>query len=152
MDLQVRRMGADNLIIAAVPATLIEVLWDKVTPHLQRVVDVAHGEITLDSVKAKLIRGDALLITISDQDSIIAVNTMEVRYFDSGRKAMFIPITGGDNLDLWMDRFLKVAKAIAKDHGCDELRGLAVRKGWMRKLAPYGWEEVHTVISCKIED
>jgi len=142
----------DDYMISAVPIPLLEVIWPRCIEHIQRVVDRAHGEISLDSVKARLLRGDALLITISKGTDIVAVNTMEVRNFETGTKAMFIPITGGRDLDEWMPRFLEVAKAIAREHGCNELRGLSVRPGWLRKLSKYGWETVHTVIKCKIED
>lgn len=50
----------------------------------------------------------------------------------------------------WMDRFLDIVKAIAKDFNCTELRGIAARKGWMRKLKPLGWSEVSTIIKCDV--
>lgn len=136
--------------IAAVPWEMIDLIWDRVAPLIQKVVEKAHGEITLDSVKARLKTGNSLLITISRGSDIVAVNTMELRIMDSGLRAMFIPITGGSELDGWMDQFLEVAKALAKDYNCTELRGLAVRKGWMRVLEKQGWEEVHTIIKCDL--
>ena len=141
----------ENYIISAVPVTLIDVVWPQCMEHIQRVVEKAHGEITLDSVKARLMTGNSLLITISKGVDIVACNVLEVRVMDSGLRALYIPITGGNDLDQWMPRFLEVAKAIAKDYQCTELRGLAVRKGWMRVLKSHGWEEVHTVIKCNIE-
>ena len=140
-----------KLRIGAVSSHLVDIVWDQVVPHLERVVKVAHGEITLDSVKDQLIKGDALLITISDGPDIIAVNTLEVRNLSSGLKVLYIPITGGDRMDEWMDEFLKVAQAVAKDFNCTRLRGLAVRKGWMRVLKQHDWHEVHTVIECNLE-
>lgn len=139
-------------IIAAVPATMIELVWDKVEPHLQRVVDRAHNEITMDSVKARLVSGNALLVTISQDDEIVAINTMEVRVMESGLRTMYIPITGGGDLDTWMDEFLEIAKAIARDYNCTELRGLAVRRGWLKKLEQHGWENVEMIIRCPVEE
>jgi len=140
-----------NITIAAVPQTLIEVIWDRVEELLQRVVNVSHGELTLELIKKNLIKGDYLLITIAKGKDIIAVNILEIRTFQSGIKALYIPITGGDDLDEWMPRFLELAEGIARDYRCTEMRGLAVRAGWLRKLKPYGWEPVHTVIRCPVE-
>lgn len=142
----------DKYMISAVPVPLIEVVWPQCIEHIQRVVEKAHGEITLESVKARLMTGNSLLVTISKGVEIVACNILEVRVMDSGLRALYIPITGGNDLDKWMPRFLEVAKAIATDYQCTELRGLAVRKGWMRVLKSHGWEEVHTVIKCNIEE
>lgn len=139
-----------DYVVAGIPQNLIEVLWDDLAPHLQRVVDVAHNEITLDSIKAKALRGDSLIVPICKGKEIVAVNTVEVRTFDSGEKALFIPVTGGDELDGWMEQFLEVAKGIAKDYQCTKLRGVAARKGWLRVLKNQGWKEVNISIECEV--
>jgi hypothetical protein len=45
---------------------------------------------------------------------------------------------------------LDAEKEIAKSLGCVELRGCAVRNGWLRKLNKTAWQEVHTVIKLKL--
>ena len=139
-----------DFIVSAIPKTMIDVIWGKVHPHIIRPIELSHGEVTEEEVRKSLSSGKTMLIVISEGEDIIAVNTLDVRIFDSGKRVLYIPLTGGDKLDLWMPKFLDVAKAIARDYRCEELRGLAVRKGWMKKLAPMGWEEVHTVISCNV--
>lgn len=136
--------------ISAVPATLIDVVWPNIVDMVREVVKRAHGEITEESVYNKLLSGNTLLITISDGPDIIAINTVEVRTFETGLKALYIPITSGSHLDDWMPDFLEAAKGIARDFGCTELRGIAVRPGWLKKLKKEGWEPVHTVIKCDV--
>lgn len=145
-------VGMIPYVIAAVPATMINVIWKDVAPHLQRVVEVANDEITLESVKERLLSADALLVCICRLDEIVACNVVEVRTFDSGIKALYIPIVGGDEMDNWYKQFLEVCKALAKDLGCRELRGIAARKGWIRKLAPEGWTEVCTNVRYMLEN
>ena len=133
---------------------MLDEVWDQCEPHLQRVVDRSHGELTLDSIKSKVITSNCILFAIYKGDKIIAVNTAETRVMESGLKALFIPITCGEHLDEWMVPFLDVAKSIAKRFGCTELRGLSVRTvkdAWTRKLESQGWEALHTVIKCNIE-
>lgn len=139
-----------KLNISASPPEMVDLIWGRCEAHIQRVVDVAHGEITTESVKARLKAGNSVLVVISEGAEIIACNVVEVRVMDSGLRALYIPITGGDRMSEWMEDFLRVAKAIAKDFNCTELRGLAVRKGWMRVLEKHDWETVHTVIKCEI--
>ena len=156
MDLQIDRVDidsvapADNIIIAACPCTMILLIWERVVPLLELSIALAHGEVTINTLKQKLLRGEALLITVSRGADIIAVNTVEVRHFESGLKALYIPLIGGTEMEEWMDRFLNIVSAIGKDLGCTELRGIAARKGWIRKLKPRGWSEVSTIIKCDI--
>ena len=143
-------LGTTGLIIAAVPCTMIDLIWDKVDHILARPIAKAHRELTIESLYAKLKSGEALLMTVSRGSEVIAAATLEVRTFESGMKALYIPLVGGTDMDSWMLRFLEIAKAIAKDFGCEELRGVAARKGWLRKLQDLGWEEVSVAIKCKV--
>ena len=138
-------------IMGLVPIPLLEVLWDKMEPHIQRVVNVAHGEVTLLSVKNRLLTGTSLAVVVCLDEDIVAVNLLEIRVFDSGIRSMYVPVVGGNYMDEWADQFLEIAKAIAKDFNCTELRGLAARKGWTRFLASRGWEEVSIALRCKID-
>jgi len=140
----------DNLIIGVVPATMIDLIWDKIIPLIALVEEKSPEDIVCSVVKEQLIGGHQLLVTISRNTEVIAINVLDIRTLDSGVKVLYIPITAGAEMELWLDRFLEIAKAIAKDHECIELRGLAVRNGWLRKLKPLGWEELFVTIRCKI--
>jgi len=138
-------------IISAVPPSLLSVMWKQCAPLLLKVVDVSHGEITLQSTKERLEQGRSLLLIVVKEDVVVSATVIEVREFDSGKKALYLPLMGGYEMDEWGDQMLFVAKAIGRDFGCTELRGLAARNGWIRKLKSRGWEEVSVAISCKID-
>lgn len=136
--------------IAAIPANLVNIMWDRVKPHIDRVVAIAPDEIDSEIVKQRALVGDLLIVTISKCADIVAALVLEVREFDTGIKALYIPVVGGDELSEWMDQFLDVAHAIAKDFECTQLRGIAARKGWLKVLQTKGWEEVCTIIKCEV--
>ena len=141
------------MIIAAIPITLIEVLWDNIAIHLEKAVALSNNETSLESIKNKALNGDLLLMTVNDGGEIIAAFTLEVILFDTGKRSLFLGSVGAKNetnLDNWMFQALKVCKAIAKDMNCTELRGGSARKGWMRKLKDSGWKETHTTIVCEV--
>jgi hypothetical protein len=50
----------------------------------------------------------------------------------------------------WGKEFLELVKSIAKHFECNELRGFAVRDGWMKILKDYGWHENHVVITMPL--
>lgn len=139
-----------DLAIAIVPCTMIELIWDKVEPLIKMVQEKAPDDIDISVVKDDLILANQQLITISRGTEIIAVNVLALKTLDTGVKALYIPITAGEELDEWIDRFLEIVIEIAKGYGAMELRGIAIRPGWLRKLKSHGWEESFTTIRYKI--
>lgn len=139
----------DDFTIGIVPSTMIDIIWDKVKPHLEKVVEKSN-DFTIESTYDRLVRNDSLLLTVSRGADIIAVNTVHVETLSSGVKTLYIGLVGGDELDIWSERMLKFIEAIAKDYGCTELRGMVVRKGWLKKMQPYGWSEAFTTVRYKI--
>jgi hypothetical protein len=140
-----------SLKLVAIPTNMVDVMWDKIVPYIDIVVELSHGELESESTKLKAIDGEILLVAVCDGTDIIAVNILEVRIFESGKRAMCIPVVGGTRMAEWKYDFLKLAHQLARDFNCEELRGFAVRKGWLRELKDDGWEEVYTTVSCKVE-
>ena len=146
-------MGADNMSaykISIVPPNLIDYMWADIAPIIKRPIDLSHDEVTLEIAKKELESGGVSLVLITKGPQLVAINTLEVRTFPTGKKCMYIPLTGGDELDGWMEEFLGMVTATAKQHGCSHIRGLAVRKGWLRKLEGLGFEPISTTIEMEI--
>lgn len=129
-----------------VPIPLISHIWDKVLPLIEDVVDKAPDDLNADNCLDSLLSFNSILVTVTKGNELIAVNTLRIQELESGTKALYIPITSGTELEGWMPKFLEFAEGLGKEYGCSELRGLAARKGWQRKLKPHGWEEVFTTI------
>jgi hypothetical protein len=129
---------------------MVELIWDRVEPLIEKVSVKSPEDVCIDVVKRELVNGNSLLVIISRGTEIVAINVLEVNTLDTGVKALYIPLTAGSEMELWLEEFLDIARAIAKDYECTELRGLAVRDGWIRKLKPYGWEELFVTIRCKL--
>jgi hypothetical protein len=129
---------------------MIDLVWHQVEPLIERVVEKAPDDIVSSIVHDELVLGNRMLVTISRGPDIIAVNVLDIKVLDSGVRCLYIPIIAGTEMELWLDRMHEVATTIAKEYNCTELRGLAVRKGWMSKLKPYGWEEMFTTVRCPI--
>jgi len=139
----------DDFTISVVPSTMIDLIWDKAKPHLEKVSDKS-DDFTIESTYNRLINGDSMLLTVSRGAEVIAVNTVHIEVLSSGIKTLYIGLVGGDELDIWSKRMLQFIETIAKDYGCTELRGMVVRKGWLKKMQPYGWSEAFTTVRYKI--
>jgi len=140
-----------ELGISLVPPTLIDVIYPMCEHYILKVIDRAENDISSDTTKKRLKAGETMLCVIYDDDEIIAVNILEVMEFETGHRALYIPITGGERMSEWLDDFLKLAMDIAKDLKCVELRGISCRPGWIRALKSHGWYNINTVIGCKVE-
>lgn len=142
-----------NHIFSIIPINLIPTLWPQLLPLVQLVVDASAGEITCDSVLNKALKGDCSLVAVirADNGAIVALNTIEVCTYDSGMKALLIPIVGGTEAFEWGPDFLAECNQLAKELGCTEMRGFSTRESWKRVLKDYGWAESHFVIKRIVE-
>lgn len=140
-----------SLNLSAVPPSLIDVIYPMIEYQINRVIDKAENDISSDTTKRRLKNGETMLIVINDEDEIIAVNILEVMEFETGHRALYIPITAGERMSEWLEDFLKMAMDIAKDLNCQELRGISCRPGWIKALKSHGWYNINTVIGCKVE-
>jgi hypothetical protein len=129
---------------------MVELIWDQMMPLVELVAEKAPQDIVVSAVRENLLAGTMMAVIVYREQTIIAVNVLDVKTLDSGIKVLYVPIIGGAELDLWAEDFMTLLKAVAKDYGCSELRGMAVRKGWMTKLKPLGWEEMFTTVRCKL--
>ena len=136
--------------IAAVPVEMIDLVWDKVEPLVESVIAVSGGEVTTESTYKSLKQGVSLLVLICKGSEITAINTVEIRTLDSDMKVLYILLVSGSELDEWIDLFLEWVERLGKMNGCEELRGIASRKGWSKKMKSLGWEHIKTVVGIKI--
>lgn len=132
---------------------MIPVVWAQFEHFIQKVVNVSSGELSMDSVHESMVQGKCVVIIVIKGKEIIGVNTIEIFTFNSGLKALYVPIIGGKEIDKWGVDFFCMCKDYAKQVGCTEIRGLAARAGWLRKLAQHdlNWKKCYEVISYAID-
>ena len=136
--------------IAAVPRPLVDVVWHQVEPILQRVVDFVPDELSCEDIRTKLLIDENLLLTINNGSTICAVAILEIVEYSDRLKALFMKALAGDGFDEWADQLESVLDALAKDFECNQIRMTGVRKGWIKKLAPYGWTESYVIMKKEV--
>lgn len=132
--------------IVALPTSLVPVLWEQIAPHLEKVIPLANEEVTLEGVKLALLSGREMALLICRDEHVVAVHTLEVKYFDTGLRVLFINLIGGSEMDNWFEQYVLVMRAIAKDLNCTEVRGCAVRDGWLKYLNAMGFKKISTIV------
>lgn len=131
-----------------VPPALIPIIWPQLEGYLQPVADVSSGDLTIESIQSDMTSGICITVVVVYKDKIIGVNTLQVHTFNSGLKCLYVPIIGGECIDTWGEEFFCMCKDFAKQTGCTELRGMAARTGWLRKLKQHDlhWQSCYDVI------
>ena len=143
----------DKPTITVVPPLVVDLIWDKIKPYLKRVVDVAHNEATVDGLHDRMLDGQYIVVTIAYKGDVTGVALLEVITYDTGLRALFVSFGSGDGLANWLDELLFLARAIARDLNCTELRAVGARKGWLRKLEQLkqtGWSEIQRTVKFDV--
>lgn len=145
-------MDTNSMIkFSIVPPNMVQVIEKQIAPLIQKVVMVSHGDIGVIETVDDLISGGTSLIIVTDGAEILAVITYRVRVFETGLRVLELPIVGGVRMADWLTPFMEFILSIAKQLECTELRGYAVRDGWMRVLENYDWSPVHTTLKCEVK-
>ena len=139
----------EEFVVSAVKKELVHIVWPLVEEYLQRAVDHSNGEMSIEDVYMRMVKGSMLLVTISVKSDIVAAIAIEQRDFPSGKRVMNLTLLGGSDLVDWMDQFSEIADKLAKDYKCEEIY-IVGRQGWVRSLRRLGFEPVHTVVSRKV--
>lgn len=144
----------DTIRLAAIPVELLDVLWDRIEPHLAKALVYAKGECDCSTVKDRALKGDVLVVTVNVEKEIVAILTVMTDVFDTGKKALIVGAIGSASdvpMDSWFEQAFEVLKGIAGDLGCSEIRGHAGRMGWARRLKDTGWKEAYVTYIHEVE-
>lgn len=83
-----------------------------------------------------------------EEKEIMAAMVTQLSIYPKG-VACWIVLVGGSGMNDWVG-FMKVIKLWAKSKGCNRILSFS-RDGWIRKLAPYGFKKLRTLIGCDLE-
>lgn len=123
--------------------------WGEIEPFVSAAVDKSHGELTIDSVKAKVETGEIAIATVFNDDDLVAAISFDIIEFDSGLRAINIQCAGGELMSEWFEQVEAIANCLAKKHNCNKIYIIG-RQGWARQMKSLGYEILHTVIAKEV--
>jgi hypothetical protein len=140
---------APELACSLVPIEGLFLIWKEITPFLEGVVEVSHGDLTINCIRNKLLRGDSQLLVVTDGTKILCATTVNVETYGSGKRVLLAPVIGGEGIEIWGDLLIETVRDIAKKRLCDEIRGLG-REGWKRLWGKKGLKPIMTIYSLEV--
>ena len=124
--------------LVKIPAEKIRSAWPDVSPLLQKVVDVAPDELTLEGILNRVLKKEEdLMIVVSPDNELVAAFTLTFRTMDTGKKQLCLPVLGADNFMDWMDDIFPQLGPIAQKHGCYQVRAIGARPGFAKVFGRY---------------
>lgn len=141
-------MTDKGISIEIVPIKMIDTFWPHVEDYLKKVVDISHGEVTLDGMYSRLCEGSEVIIVVVREGTIIGCCIIGITEFETGKRVMQMPYCGGIDMKDWINEGFAMVKQIAFDQNCTHIRGCG-RTGWDRVLPDL--VKIRTVYECEVK-
>lgn len=125
--------GKSGISICSVPPALIDVIWDKIKPHIHKAIDESYGDLDETNVKERLRSGQEIAMVFCDGPEIISTGIVTVSTLDTGRRVLYIPSLGGERMSEWFEEGYKILKQLEQQYGCEGIRACG-RPGWARQI------------------
>jgi hypothetical protein len=130
-------------------AELFPAVWAIAEPWLREALAMNRQHlVTSQDLRLGIEAGDYGLFLMRNRGDMIAaaaVVSFGQRPSDGG-PYLALMACGGSGLEDWISDLVSNLKRVGRAAGCDEVMVLG-RPGWRRVLAPYGAEEVSTILS-----
>lgn len=141
-----------DLVFFRVPYAYVDDVWDRVSPFLQRAVNVARGKHDINSVYKEIKQGkEHLWLFHNKNDEIVAALTTEFAYYPL-RVNLSVSFLGSDDSSFthqdWVNA-LDPLEEFGKIHGCSALE-FTGRRAWARLFKDSGFVETFTTVEREI--
>jgi hypothetical protein len=129
-----------------------EAAWFELEPFIARAVAESKGLNTVADVRGALADGRycayMVLEALEDggAEQISAVLVCEIVQHP-GAKVLFFVTFAGDGFERWAGDLSTIMSRVARHFGCSRM-ALTGRRGWVKKLAPFGWQE--QFVMCEV--
>lgn len=140
--------SVEDVALMGVRQDMVQAIWNKAKPHLERALEHSDGEFEIDDVLKFLLDRTMqlwVLYDISTHDVVMAGCTEIVVH--PNKKICRVVLIGGLSMDLWQAQTL-VFEDWAREQGCVQMETLA-RKGLAKKLTELDYKQIYQV--CRKE-
>ena len=128
--------------VALVEAEDVGMVWDEVSPLIEKALLHAEGELVPEDIKKHLGKGDLRLWVALENKDIIAAMVTEIIQYPRKKIVRIITLAGKD-MSMWYD-FLPMIEGYAIRNNCSSLEAWT-RKGMTRKLKD--WKHSYDIIT-----
>ena len=132
-----------------VPIDMIEGVWVKVQPWINKALEYGNGEYGIEDIYAALLDREMqlwMVYEMPNKNIVLALITQIITY--PQKKSCRVVALGGESHLLWEKR-LFILEEWAKSEGCSNVEAF-VRSGLAKKMKHLGYNNIYTVVSKDI--
>jgi len=122
--------------------------WAILKPYIDKALSYSMGEMTANEVRRNGVNGEYLFLVFHRDNEMLGVTTVESVVYPT-KTIIFCPQVAGKDFDEWSDKLWDVLQNLAKEKNAKEI-AIHGRRGWLKKLAPYGFKEQYTTMVSKL--
>tara|TARA_R110000744_G_scaffold46911_5_gene103555 strand:- start:26067 stop:26486 length:420 start_codon:yes stop_codon:yes gene_type:complete len=137
------------MIVSYVPTDRVEELLPEVQPLIQMALDHNIGERIWSDVEPYLLNGVYQLFVCYDEQKIWGAVVTEIVNYPQF-KTLLLLLLGGEDPASTDDQLEEVLTKFAKHEGCSNMQ-ISGRKGWLRRLAKYGYKESYITLIKELD-
>jgi hypothetical protein len=143
-------MGEDRIGWGTLQSEEIPVLWPKLEGFINDAVQRGDGTISAQGILHSLAEKHMQMWLVVDnvEEDIVGVVVTQVTVHMDGHKELCIVAAGGRDVDAWF-KYLDILDTFAHASGATVIR-VTGRRGWLRKLKPFGFEERAVVLTKQV--
>jgi len=131
-------------MVEAIKADEINDNWEWIKPYIDSALSYSLGEMTANEVRRNGVNGSYLFLYFKGK-GLATVEAVDYR----NKTILWCPQVAGEDLDEWIDELWDVLLNLAKEKNAKEI-AIHGRRGWLKKLAPYGFKEQYTTMVRKL--
>lgn len=127
----------------------IDEVWPEIEPMLEEAIKYSDGKFTAKCVKDALTTKEMQLwVAVNKKEKIQAFAVTQIVNYPA-KRVMIIMFASGSCLEKWL-HFIHILKNYAEYQDCRSIE-IYGRKGWEKKLAPYGYQTIHSVYRLELK-
>lgn len=124
--------------LVAIPTASIGLMWDRISPGIERMVKKGIGLHTTKQIEQLALSGAWMVFIVEDQAKIKA--TIIAGITDGEKRVFEIGMCWGTGMRDWSGEVYESLTTIARQLNCDSI-AVTGRRGWIRYLKPRGFSE-----------
>lgn len=119
--------------------------WGRIEPLLQRVLDRFDYGSDADDILADVINGRRMMWSINDLEGLAVLSVSRLPKFST----LDVDCLAGENMNEWLSPFINQLTEYAKVLDCKYVDASG-RKGWIRQLKQFGFNETSYDVRLKV--
>lgn len=136
-------------VVTMVPKEAVDAVWLAVEQILRPAVELARGELYMYDVRMRCLLGTMQLWVIAEAAVLRAVAVTEVIDYPQ-TTAVRITLLAGEGMPEWQEQLLQKIERFGRTVGASRVEAYG-RKGFVRALAPLGFELAYYAIMKEIK-